>query len=662
MFKNYTKYALLVLSLCTSACTTESVVGNEMDIMEDAEITEIEAVVAPFDLDGWDSRTAINMGSSSIENPVWAENDTIGIYPATGDQLSFPIVDGVGTSTCIFNGGGWALKTSTAYIAYSPFNRDYYYMQNDALPISMLGQKQVGNNNSAHLGAYDIQIAKGTTPSSGKISFSFYHQVAIVRMDLTAPVATEWSSIRLESNASFTTESMMNLSLKYPQIEATSTSNFVQLDLENVTTTDENMTITAYMMMLPVDLTNKSFIVKLKDKDGNIYSSVAKITNENKNFKAASARWITAQTFVKQNPPTYNWYNPYYSGYTLTKDSDFMGFAKLANGDKDALAEVGATSVDFTSKTIYLNADIDLSNYCNENVGSWIPVNFSGTFDGKGHIIKNLYGNESRNMGLFNSLSNATVKNLTVEGGISRPNDAGGSYYDFAGLAIGVSSSIIENCIVNVNIKTEGSNDSYTCGFGGLCYSAYKSTFIACQSGGDISIDTYPLDASGWIGGLVGRSEACNYIACCKLNGSVIIPRGGVEYSLVGGLVGGVSKSKGNYNACKLRACYTHSDAISGYGRQYGYIVGGIGSGYYREGELDAEACFYSGKNYRGIGGNNYTGNLDSYDSGTAYSEDLSATVEAMNAAITTWNVNNPDKVCNYRYIINNNSVELVSK
>jgi hypothetical protein len=285
---------------------------------------------------------------------------------------------------------------------------------------------------------------------------------------------------------------MMNLSLKYPQIEATSTSNFVQLDLENVTTTDENMTITAYMMMLPVDLTNKSFIVKLKDKDGNIYSSVAKITNENKNFKAASARWITAQTFVKQNPPTYNWYNPYYSGYTLTKDSDFMGFAKLANGDKDALAEVGATSVDFTSKTIYLNADIDLSNYCNENVGSWIPVNFSGTFDGKGHIIKNLYGNESRNMGLFNSLSNATVKNLTVEGGISRPNDAGGSHYNFAGLAIGVGSSIIENCIVNVNIKTEGSNDSYTCGFGGLCYSAYKSTFIACQSGGDISIDTYP--------------------------------------------------------------------------------------------------------------------------------------------------------------------------
>lgn len=95
----------------------------------------------------------------------------------------------MGTSTCVFNGGGWALKKSTSYTAYSPFNRQYYRKNSHELPISMLGQKQVGNDNSSHLGAYDIQIAKGTTPSSGKISFAFEHKVAIVRMDLVTPRA-----------------------------------------------------------------------------------------------------------------------------------------------------------------------------------------------------------------------------------------------------------------------------------------------------------------------------------------------------------------------------------------------------------------------------------------------------------------------------------------
>lgn len=75
------------------------------------EISVIEAVSLPFDFEGTDSRTVINMGNTGIDLPVWAEGDTIGIYPsAGGDQLSFPITDGIGTNTCVFSGGGWALR------------------------------------------------------------------------------------------------------------------------------------------------------------------------------------------------------------------------------------------------------------------------------------------------------------------------------------------------------------------------------------------------------------------------------------------------------------------------------------------------------------------------------------------------------------------------
>lgn len=294
--KKYMKCLLLALLPCMGACTAEDIYIEDI-VIGDSEITEIEAIATGFDISDLNTRTAITMGSNSIETPVWAVNDTIGIYPTEGDQLSFPIVDGVGTSKCVFNGGGWALKTSTAYTAYSPFNRNYYYKNSNELPISMLGQKQIGNNNSSHLGAYDIQIAKGTTPSSGKISFTFAHQVAIVRLDLTTPREAEWSAIVLESDAPFTTEAKMNLAIANPTLTTVKTSNSIRLDLENVATTSSNMDITAYMMILPIDLTDKNLVIKLIDNEGIEYVATATITNSNHNFAASSARWITAENF-----------------------------------------------------------------------------------------------------------------------------------------------------------------------------------------------------------------------------------------------------------------------------------------------------------------------------------------------------------------------------
>ena len=293
--KKNIKYSIFGFVIALGACTSEDIMLNNPTKTELGTIKEIELIASGFDCEGHgDSRTVIEMGDTNIENPVWAENDTIGIYPATGDQLSFPIVDGVGTSTCVFNGGGWALKKSTSYTAYSPFNRQYYRKNSNELPISMLGQKQVGNDNSSHLGAYDIQIAKGTTPSSGKISFAFEHKVAIVRMDLVTPRAGEWTSVALESEGAFTTKAKMDLTKEIPEVIPTATSSSVELVLENVKTTTDDRSLVVYMMMLPVNLTGKSLNVKLTDKLGNVYETSASVVNDKYDFKASSARWITA--------------------------------------------------------------------------------------------------------------------------------------------------------------------------------------------------------------------------------------------------------------------------------------------------------------------------------------------------------------------------------
>ena len=304
--KNIIKYLFFIFPFYMASCSSEDLY-NEDALQEEGEITKIEATVSSFDAEDAETRISISMGNwPNFGDVLWAEGDTIGIYPSKGDQVSFPIVEGVGTKFCEFNGGGWALKTSSSYTAYTPFNRNYYqYMKNDALPVSMLGQKQVGNNSSAHVGAYDLQIATGTTPSSGKISFSFQHQVSFVRMDLTAPNAATWKSVTLESNATFTTNATMNLSSETPSLTATAQSNSVTLELENVKTTADNLSIVAYMMLLPVNFTGKTLDVKLTDVDGNVYTAPATIANNKYNFGAASARWISAGNFIKQSEGIY---------------------------------------------------------------------------------------------------------------------------------------------------------------------------------------------------------------------------------------------------------------------------------------------------------------------------------------------------------------------
>lgn len=93
--------------------------------------------------------------------------------------------------------------------------------------------------------------------------------------------------------------------------------------------------------------------------------------------------------------------------------------------------------------------DIDLSEICSENKGSWIPigndysVSFTGSFDGGNHTISGLYINgEELFNGLFGFLS-GTVKRVSVTGTIINNNDQGYcggiAGYNYCGRIIGCS-------------------------------------------------------------------------------------------------------------------------------------------------------------------------------------------------------------------------------
>ena len=120
-----------------------------------------------------------------------------------------------------------------------------------------------------------------------------------------------------------------------------------------------------------------------------------------------------------------DWYNNTDAEFTLTTAEQLAGLGVLVDGGND-----------FSGKTINLGADIDLGGTISFNpigfkypgakdeAGNDIARIFRGTFDGKNHVIRNLYQNgwelglsyTNAGGGLFAGVQNATIKNLTMQG------------------------------------------------------------------------------------------------------------------------------------------------------------------------------------------------------------------------------------------------------
>lgn len=191
-----------------------------------------------------------------------------------------------------------------------------------------------------------------------------------------------------------------------------------------------------------------------------------------------------------------------------------------------------------------LTADIELAGY------DWTPLKkFYGTFDGQGHVIRNLYINSTSNtLGLISYLQGgASVTGLGITGSVTCTNNtriaqAGGIVgymYDKASItqcwsAVNVTSnkhaggiagytaggSIITNCYASGNITTTSKNECY---LGGICGSGFSNTNGAtltnCYSIGDV---TGTSGAASYLGGLSPDKTAAHYVDnCFYLDGTV---------------------------------------------------------------------------------------------------------------------------------------------
>jgi hypothetical protein len=206
---------------------------------------------------------------------------------------------------------------------------------------------------------------------------------------------------------------------------------------------------------------------------------------------------------------------------------------------------IGLNPADW-NKTFILKADIDLATYTGtqyKRIGIDPGNSFSGSFDGNGHVIRNLtYKTNTTTMfiGLFGYTSTgAIIKNLgLIDVNISAP----GSHF---GALIGQMNddTTISSCYSTGSVI---GNDTSIGGLVGAGHGSITSCYSTCTVNGTTNI-----------GGLIGSGSGA--MTSCYSTGQVS------GLSTIGGLVG--------YNSAALISCYS-SSVVNGNQNDIGGLCG----------------------------------------------------------------------------------------
>lgn len=272
-----------------AGCTLENDIMEQTQPTQGEEIESIKVSARNFIGAEEITRTSVEVGDDGATF-VWAENDTIGIFPDTGYQVAFPMQSGAGSQTAEFDGGGWALKASSQYAAYYPFA--YENRSGKNIAVTYTGQLQKGNGNTAHIGQYDYMSAAATTPAEGSVTFDFQHLGTLVQWKLKVPAAGEFTSLTLKTKEHlFIRKGKIDLTSSKHAIESSDKATSFSMELQDISTTAAGQEITVYMMMAPTDLSGQSYTLSLTNSEGKMAEAVL----EGQKFEAGKAYALTVE-------------------------------------------------------------------------------------------------------------------------------------------------------------------------------------------------------------------------------------------------------------------------------------------------------------------------------------------------------------------------------
>ena len=293
---NFAYWGLLMVVTGLVACTSTD--SDYQDICPEENIKSVKVIARNFEKADGISRTSVTIKN---EEPVfsWAENDTIGIFPATGYQVAFPMQSGAGAQVAEFDGGGWALRSTSQYAAYYPYQSENRSREN--IYVSYLGQLQNGNKNTQHLGDYDYMAAALAVPEDDYVTFDFKHLGVLLEWRLKMPSSHTLTSLAIQSNESiFMKNGKLSLKNRKPILEPVELAKELTMLLDGIKASNSSNEIIVYMMMAPTDLSGRNLNLQVSDDAG--YR--ATVTLKGQNFEAGKIYTLSVDLpdFVEVEP------------------------------------------------------------------------------------------------------------------------------------------------------------------------------------------------------------------------------------------------------------------------------------------------------------------------------------------------------------------------
>ncbi len=304
----------------------------------------------------------------------------------------------------------------------------------------------------------------------------------------------------------------------------------------------------------------------------------------------------------------------------------------------------GHTYNTFDGKLVAISSDINLEGYRWNPIGGFIDYDwrgFSGTFDGQGHSISNIYVNDAwSNLGLFGFVEMGSVKNVVIqESSIASiytdSKDSHSLHSSAIGGLIGFAADCYEitNCHSSANVYANGGAGAL-CGYlmtnSGFGERINGSTIISnCSAAGTV----YGREScGGLIGNVCGDVVVCN----CYSTGDVNESDGGDNSWYRGGLIG-LCQYASIYN------CYSIGEVINGEGKVIGFPCGNPSISYiYGQDDINIELGLIGGGSFDNIAQFHHNGNTNALLTsvsveGIMYIDLL----EALNAWVTLQNDQN---------------------
>ncbi len=242
-----------------------------------------------------------------------------------------------------------------------------------------------------------------------------------------------------------------------------------------------------------------------------------------------------------------------------------------------------------------LTADIELS-------GSWVPMSFTGFFDGDGHTISGIVITaDEAEIGFFTNLSEAVVQNLRLEGSIDLTTTSNNARV--GGLAGRSTKSDIENVDVDMSILAVSTNGV---GFlGGLFGQSEGNRVVRSSFTGTIEATHFT------VGGLIGLSDdptAEQWIYQSAVTATITVVGG--EQSASGGFIGRMGNNR-------MTIEQSVADVVLSGPGYVGGFVGYLGSGRIEDslalGTVEATSAFL-------VHAGGFIGRMEGYNSHVATS------------------------------------------